>query len=482
MKLATTNTLAAALAVATFAGTASAAVKHEGDWPATEAAVSLDATNLPADEAIKRLADAAGWSVMVKAQPEGHDLLTLHLKNQPPAKVLDLILSSGNYVAKRDGTMVSIERGSAADDEGASDDDVKNAKSIASAALAAAASAMNGHAAPPSPPSPPSPPTPPTPPSPPEVGAHGHHHGHHHGSDRTVTGGHMTISKGESVGDVVVLGGSVDILGDVAGDLSVFGGSAHVHDGGEVHGDAVMLGGALDVDDGATIDGDVSRIGGSFHSGSNAHVGGESRDEKSGLSISVSDDDDDEESAAKVKSAAPHELHSRLPHFISAVGTTLTESSLLFVFGAVLLALATKRMDSLKVEVASRPMRSFALGVVGSLLGAVALCVLCVTIIGIPLAIVGALGAVVAVYGSITAVLTTLGQAILAHKTSNPYVHLAAGCLILFVGGSIPVLGGLVIAAVVLTSIGALVATRAAGFVPPRVRITPTDPYRSAPG
>ena len=139
MKLATTNILAAALAVATFAGTASAAVKREGDWPATETAVSLDATNLPVDEAIKRLADAAGWSVMVKAQPTGNDLLTLHLKNQPPSKVLDLILSNGNYVAKRDGTMVSIERASAADDESASDDDVKNAKSIASRLFLSAA-------------------------------------------------------------------------------------------------------------------------------------------------------------------------------------------------------------------------------------------------------------------------------------------------------------------------------------------------------
>ena len=30
--------------------------------------VSLDATNVPQDDAIKRLADAAGWSVVVKDQ------------------------------------------------------------------------------------------------------------------------------------------------------------------------------------------------------------------------------------------------------------------------------------------------------------------------------------------------------------------------------------------------------------------------------
>ncbi len=200
----------------------------------------------------------------------------------------------------------------------------------------------------------------------------------------------------------------------------------------------------------------------------------ERRGTTKGLSLSVSDDDDDDASA-KAKEPKRH-------GFLQAVGTMLTESSLLFVFGAVLLALATKRMDSLKVEVASRPMRSFALGVVGSLVGLVAICVLCITIIGIPLAFVGVLGAIVAVYGSITAVLTTVGQALLGHKTANPYVHLGAGCLLLFIGSSIPWVGGILIAAVVLTSIGALVATRAAGFVPPRVRLTPTDPYRSTAG
>jgi hypothetical protein len=485
MKIATRNALTAVLAATTFAGTASATVKHEGKWPAAEAPVSLDATNLAADDAIKRLADAAGWSLVVKSPDEGDQHLTLHVKNQQPSKVLDLILSSGDYVAKRDGTIVSIERASGSDDES----DEKNAKSIASAALAAAASAMNAHSpmtpptTPPAPlalptlPTPPTPPTPPTLPNVPTVGIHEHHRGHHHGADRTVTGGHLTIEKGETVGDVTVLGGSVDVFGNVEGDLAVFGGSAHLHDGGEVHGDAVTLGGSVEVDDGAAIDGDVTRIGGSLHSGTSAHIGGTSRDDKGGLSISVSDDDD----AASSTSESKPEKHAGRS-FLQAIGTMLTESSLLFVFGAVLLALATKRMDSLKVEVASRPMRSFALGVVGSLVGLVALCVLCITVIGIPLAIVGALGLIVAIYGSITAVLTTVGQALLGHKTTNPYVHLAVGCVLLFVGSSIPWVGGFLIAAVVLTSIGALVATRAAGFVPPRVRITPTDPYRSTAG
>jgi hypothetical protein len=283
-----------------------------------------------------------------------------------------------------------------------------------------------------------------------------------------VTGGHVTIEKGETVGDVTVLGGSLDVFGDVEGDLAVFGGESEIHEGGEVHGDAVTLGGSLTVDDGADVDGDVSVIGGSLHRGDKAKIGGSARDDKGELKVSIDSDDD-----AKAEPKAPH-------HFVSSMATSMSESALMFVFGAVLLALLTKRVDALKVEVASRPMRSFAVGIVGSIVGVIALLALCVTIVGIPLAFVGSLAVVVAVYGSVTAVLTTVGQALLGHKTSNPYMHLALGCALLFVTASIPVVGGFVIAAVVFTAIGALIATRAAGLVPPRTRTTPSDPYRTA--
>jgi MFS family permease len=283
-----------------------------------------------------------------------------------------------------------------------------------------------------------------------------------------VTGGHVTIKQGETVGDVTVLGGSLDVFGDVEGDLSVFGGESEIHEGGEVHGDAVTLGGSLTVDDGADVDGDVSVIGGSLHRGDKAKIGGSARDEKGELNVSI----DSDESAKEGMKA-----HRAFP---SIMATAMSESALMFVFGAVLLALLTKRVDALKVEVASRPMRSFAMGIVGSIVGVIALVALCITIIGIPLAIVGMLAAALAVYGSITAVLTTLGQALLGHKTSNPYMHLALGCALLFVTGSIPVVGPFAAAAVVFTAIGALIATRAAGLVPPRARTTPSDPYRTA--
>src|SRR5207237_7174423 len=215
--------------------------------------------------------------------------------------------------------------------------------------------------------------------------------------------------------------------------------------------DAATIGGSLTIDDGASVEGDVGVLGGSLHRGDAAHIGGTARDGKGEIKVSIDEDDDDD---VKVE---PHK--SKWQRFGAYAATAVTEGSFLFVFGAVLLALATRRMDSLKVEIASRPMRTFALGVVGSLLGVVTLVALCVTIIGIPLAIVGLLAAIVAVYASIAAVLTTVGQAILGHKTKNPYVHLGAGCVLLFLLGAMPHIGGILVAAVVMIAIGALVAT-----------------------
>jgi hypothetical protein len=141
---------------------------------------------------------------------------------------------------------------------------------------------------------------------------------------------------------------------------------------------------------------------------------------------------------------------------------------MLFVFGSIVLALGSKRIESLRVEVAARPMRGFALGVVG-LIAAIALVVaLCVTIVGIPVAIVGILTGFIATYVGVVAVVTTLGEGLLRHRTQNPYVHLALGCAILFGVAAIPGLGPIAEAFVFFVGIGVVVATRAAGLIPPR--------------
>jgi hypothetical protein len=85
-----------------------AKVKRTGTWPEAEKKVTLDVSRVPRDEAIKKLAEAAGWSVVVHA-PQA-DPVDIHVKDQPADKVLELLLLDADYIATRDGTLLSIQR------------------------------------------------------------------------------------------------------------------------------------------------------------------------------------------------------------------------------------------------------------------------------------------------------------------------------------------------------------------------------------
>lgn len=443
---------AVVLAALGVSAAADARVKREGTWPEPDKSVTLDVTATPRTEALRKLADAAGWSLVVHAPPG--DPVDVHVKQTPASKVLEVLLDDGDYVAWRDGTLVSITRG-----EGATD----------------ALGAM-----PPVPPVPPTPPAPPPSPAaapgvagassqavpaPAAASAHADasddddddnddHHGR--GQDRTVMGGNVVIAKGEIARDVTVFGGNLDIEGTASGDVSVFGGNVRVHDGAKIDGDATVFGGTLTLDHGAKVDGDVSTIGGTLHRDPGSHVGGD---------VSTKGPEGDMEHVPGVI-AGIHEAHrSLVARAGGAIMDALRLAAVLFVIGTVLLALTGRRMDMLRAEVATRPMRSLALGLLGAFGSVVVLVALCVTVIGIPIAVVALILFGFGVLGAMCAVLSVVGEALLRHKTENPYVHLAVGCGIFVALGAIPWVGDLVVACTLLAGIGVLVATRAGGLL-----------------
>jgi hypothetical protein len=153
-----------------------------------------------------------------------------------------------------------------------------------------------------------------------------------------------------------------------------------------------------------------------------------------------------------------------LGHGLERAAQAVTSMVVLFTFGAVLLALLGPRMERLELEVAARPARTFALGVVGFCVGVALLAFLCITLVGIPFAIIGLLCSVVAISAGIAAGLTVLGKALAGHRTANRYLHLALGCAIYLVLGNIPWLRELVDFVVISFGLGSLIASRAAGF------------------
>ena len=414
---------------------ADASVRREGAWPASDKKVSLDFEGKPSD-GLKKLADEAGWSLVVSKGIEAseHDV-KIAVEDQPADAVLEALFAESDVVARRSGSLITITP------------------------------SHGGAAAAPTPPTPtPTSPsvaggTPSVPVAPPVPTVRG--------EDRNVVGNSLVVEKGEIVHTVSVTGGSAKIYGTITGDLVVFGGSARIENGARVVGNATVFGGSLKVESGARVDGDVGIVGGALKREEGAIIGGKivnnSTDHDDGdVKVSVHDG----EVSTQVEGGHKRNSgRSRLSEAAHSLGESITKMSLLFVFGCVLLALGTRKMETLRVEAAAHPMKSFAWGIVGSFAALIALAALCITIVGIPFAALAALLGIFCVYASIAAVLTTAGAAVAGHKSKNPYVHLLVGCIGFLLLGVIPVVGGVVTLVVVMIAIGTLVSTRLAGTI-----------------
>lgn len=411
--------LLGALAVAlTLPLSAGAALKKEGSWPTAEKRVSFDFDGKPS-EGLQELAKEADWSLVVQdtTRVDGKHV-HVDVTDQPADAVLEALFAGQDVIAARNGSLVTLR--------------------AASGPLPAAEPAASTTAVVPA--SIPSPTT--------------------RGEDRNVFGGDLVIGKDETVHTVTLAGGSLRIEGTVTGDVIVAGGSGTIAGGAHVLGNATTLGGSLTIQKDARVDGHAGVIGGVLNREEGAIIG--SADDHSGkVDIKINEhgiatDGSDAEPASSRFSRAAHEI-----------GGSMTKMALLFVFGCVLLALLAPRMERAQAEVAARPMRSFAVGIVTSIFGGIASVVLivalCITIIGIPVALGTVLFAVFALYGAIASVLTTVGAAFIGHRSKNPYVHLLAGCAIFLVASLIPWIGGMVTFAITMMAIGVLVTTRAGG-------------------
>ncbi len=442
----------ASLALGLAATPAHADVRREGQWPDKSEPVTLSLSEVPRTQAVVQLAQAVGWSVL--SSQVGTAPVSIHVKDQPADKVLDFILSDGTYAAHRDGSMVRITRAEVSRDGSSSTPEQSAGTSPQVVPSATHAPELDSGASP---------------------GASSEPTGKviapRSGKDRSVFGGRLRIEKSEVVRDVNVLGGKLEVWGTVTGDLSVLGGNAHLHEGAHVMGDASTMGGNLTLDDGSRVDGELMAVGGNIKRSKGAIIG-QGVTTKGGNDVvaptSGHDHDEDTDKDTGSGTTSDRTDDSWFKRFGNGLWTALSRASLLFVLGAVLQALMTERVNMLKREVALRPMRSFALGMVGIASAVVLAIALCVTILGIPVALVGTVLGVIGIYAGVCAVLSLAGGLVLAGRTRNVYAHLALGCVLLFVLGTIPWMGTALMVVVTLLGAGALVATRMAGFVPPR--------------
>ena len=228
-------------------------------------------------------------------------------------------------------------------------------------------------------------------------------------------------------GDVVAIGGDVTVYGRVKGDCVSVGGTVNVKDKGVVEGDAVSMGGGVATSDSASV------------GGSNVSLG----------------------------SPWTHS-HAFWPMvgLFGAVGTgiwlvhTLVRLALTVFLAWLALLLARERMVYAVDTMYARFGRSFLWGLAGFagslvalptaivlliLVGAIAIAILAITIIGIPVAIVLLLGLVLGIIGLVLGLVVAvflgflngamfLGQRVLGRTTErgkNPLLAIAVGVLLI---------------------------------------------------
>jgi hypothetical protein len=270
-------------------------------------------------------------------------------------------------------------------------------------------------------------------------------------------------------GDLVRFGSSVTIDADekVLGDVVAIGGSVEVS--GYVTGDVAAVGGSVRILDGARIDGAVTGIGGGIHQDPGATVGGELVEVGPGVSLPGRWFGEEH--------AEPWRHGPR--RVVPTIG--LLGAFLVWGFLALLSVLLFRdRLETMAAALPVHPGRAVLYGLAGFVLtpaalvatvlvGAFVTAVLVITLVGILLvpavwAAVGALsiGWVLLLAAGVVAVWLGVGKAVAA-ALKRPDIHpvwaALVGLVLVAIAGQLPVIGGLVIATLIIFGFGLAIMT-----------------------
>jgi hypothetical protein len=272
-------------------------------------------------------------------------------------------------------------------------------------------------------------------------------------------GGNVTVTRDEVVsGDVVAIGGSADVDGEVTRGVTVVGGSLNLGPDAIVREDVTVIGGTLNRAPGSRIDGKVDNVG----FGPNF--------------------------AVRQRAAGRFPVRNLFSRAGGFFGTVL-RTTLLILFGLIVVVLGGRFIDAIAERTASEPLRSGFTGLLAEVLFVplmvVTVVVLAVSIVGIPLLLLlpfaVALAVVLMIIG-FTGVACVVGRFVsqrIGIAGRSPYLSVAVGVLALLgitliaklcasiggiafgmvIGGALSVLGFLAEYLAWTIGIGALILT-----------------------
>ncbi|NOK38235.1 polymer-forming cytoskeletal protein, partial [Corallococcus exercitus] len=279
--------------------------------------------------------------------------------------------------------------------------------------------------------------------------------------DVVARGQNLEVKEGESVESAVVYGGNLIVKGTVEDDAVAFGGNLEIQ--GHVEGDAHAFGGNVILGPNAQVDGDVSAFGGQVQKAEGARVEG-SLEAFSGAGLGslvageisrgmhdvkhhdapAEDTDDDDD----------HDTGGGLASFI-------LQFALLFGLGFLGQMFFPARMKELGDEIRANPRRNAFVGFVGALALIPLTVVLCVTLVGIPVAfallVASMLGTALG-YAAIASELGTRLPVLRGKKTQAVVLALGLGLILLI--SHIPVLGFLLNLFLIPLAFGSVIRTR----------------------
>jgi len=279
-----------------------------------------------------------------------------------------------------------------------------------------------------------------------------------------VAHGNVVVAEGEQVADAVAFGGDLTVAGRVTGDAVAMGGSVRVVPGARVDGDVTAMGGNIDVAQGAHVRGDRVAMGGNVRG---AHAGHHRRPHQPGPAVGPTSRPENN-SFFGVGGLVRKALHMVGLYF------------LLVILGVIMLGVAPQRTRALAAAVAAYPARSLGLGLLVVLATVVAVVILCVTVVGIPIAaVIAAVAGCAAILG-LTAVSILIGELVPAKRLRDRQVgKLMVGAGILVTLLALPFAGPVLGFLATMLGLGALAVTRLRpGHA---VFATGSGPYRTAP-
>jgi hypothetical protein len=241
------------------------------------------------------------------------------------------------------------------------------------------------------------------------------------GDDRiSILGGSRTIEEGESVRDVLVIGGNLRVRGEVRGDAVVVGGNLHLYETGRIRGDVVVAGGRFR-NHGGQVSGEMRTV-----------------DRVPGVATTTA-----REARQERRTHSPFGPISR---GFAGVISTLAFLIVLGAVGAVLVFYGHRYLETVSDTLRASTMRSGAVGLAAVFLVfpafVVLLVALAVSIVGIPLLLVA-----IPLYPLAIAAATLFGLLAAAYaigertaeqrklydlRHRNAYAYLGFGLLVLF--------------------------------------------------